>query len=118
MNNNSLSEVPLTQKLYDLYKVFHILVLKFPKTERYSLGQTIDNRLLELIELISLAGVAEPQTKGALLKKAAAKLDLIKLLIRLSHETNSLSEKHYLQLQEQLQEIGKMLGGWIRYTKQ
>jgi hypothetical protein len=39
-------------------------------------------------------------------------------LIRLAYETNALQDKHYLSLQQQLQEIGKMLGGWIRYTKQ
>ena len=48
----------------------------------------------------------------------SVKVDLLKVLLRLAKDTQSISEGRYLNLQEMLQEIGKMLGGWIRATKQ
>jgi len=35
-------------------------------------------------------------------------------MIRLANEINCLDNKKYLVLQEKLQEIGRMLGGWMR----
>ena len=45
---------------------------------------------------------------------ANGKLDLLKLLIRLCFEIRSIDQKAYITLEEQLQEVGKMLGGWLR----
>jgi len=38
----------------------------------------------------------------------------LKILIRLAEDIKALPTKKYLYLEELLQEIGKMLGGWIR----
>ena len=46
------------------------------------------------------------------------KLDLLKVLLRLSKDTQAINDKEYLELQEILAEIGRMLGGWIKSTKQ
>ena len=46
-----------------------------------------------------------------------AKIDLEKILLRLAKDNKCVDDKKYLQLQEGLQEIGKMAGGWIRYLK-
>jgi len=48
------------------------------------------------------------------LQKASLKIDLLKILIRLAKEVKALDNKKYIQLQQELQEIGKMIGGWIR----
>lgn len=46
------------------------------------------------------------------------KLDLLKVLLRLSKDTQAINDREYLELQEILAEIGRMLGGWIRSAKQ
>ena len=40
--------------------------------------------------------------------------DTVKILIRLTHNLSIIPEHEYIKLEENLQEIGKMLGGWIR----
>lgn len=45
------------------------------------------------------------------------RLDLLKVLLRLAKDTQSISTNKYMELQTILQEIGKMLGGWIRATR-
>lgn len=91
-------------------------VTTFPKTKRYTLGQKLDNLTLEIFEL--LFSVPQSQSKSATLQQISVKLDLLKILLRLAKDSLAIRDKKYLELQLILQEIGKMLGGWIRSTKQ
>lgn len=56
--------------------------------------------------------------KQTALQQISTKLDLLKILLRLSKDSQALTDKKYLELQAILQEIGRMLGGWIKSTKQ
>ncbi len=88
----------------------------FPKTKRYTLGQKLDNVTLDIFEL--LFSIPASKDKISTLQQISTKLDLLKILLRLSKDSQSITDKKYLELQVILQEIGKMLGGWIRSTKQ
>ena len=91
-------------------------ITTFPKTKRYTLGQKLDNLTLEIFELLFSIPVSENKSKT--LQQMSIKLDLLKTLLRLSKDSLAIKNKNYLVLQLILQEIGKMLGGWIRSTKQ
>jgi len=80
------------------------------------LGQKLDNSTIEIFEL--LFGIPMSYDKLIALNKISVKLDLIKVLLKFAKDTQCLKDKNYLKLQGSLQEIGKMLGGWIRATKQ
>jgi len=43
------------------------------------------------------------------------RLDILKLLLRVSWETKALDNRHYLVISEPVDEIGRMLGGWQRH---
>ncbi len=88
----------------------------FPKTKRYTLGQKLDNITLEIFEL--LFAIPLSNNKPVTLQQISIKVDLLKVLLRLSKDNQSITDKKCLELQIILQEIGKMLGGWIRSTKQ
>jgi len=65
-----------------------------------------------------LFSVPNSNNKTETLYKISNKIDLLKILLRLAKDTQAFTNKSYLELSEMLQEIGKMLGGWIRATKQ
>lgn len=109
-------DIPIFTKLYDFYKNLSHSITTFPKTKRYTLGQKLDNLTLEIFEL--LFSIPTANNKAATLQQISTKLDLLKILLRLSKDSLALRDKKYLELQAILQEIGKMLGGWIRSTKQ
>ena len=111
-------DIPIFSKLYDLYKLFNQYLLLFPKAKRYSLGQKIDQLMLEIIELTITAGYLPKEQKLSVLQRASVKLDLLKILLRLSFETKCLDNKKYQQLVLQIVEVGRMLGGWIKATIQ
>ncbi|OGK18637.1 hypothetical protein A3B50_00435 [Candidatus Roizmanbacteria bacterium RIFCSPLOWO2_01_FULL_40_42] len=86
----------------------------FPKKDRYTLGQKCELLLLDVIEDIITASATPKQAKLPILKKLSIEVDLLKVLFRLGKDLRIIDDKKYLVLEEKLQEIGRMLGGWIR----
>jgi hypothetical protein len=110
-------EIPVVKTLYDLYAFTHNAVSKFPKHERYSLGEKLENAIFEAIEYIVFGNVQQKNFKDAYILKANTKIELLKLYYRLAFDINVIDEKSYLKAQEFLQESGKMLGGWLKYLQ-
>lgn len=81
------------------------------------MGEKIQKTTLDLLELLIAASYLTGNKKVSALNQAAVKLDLLKILVRLSEEIKAIPSKQYISLQSNLQEIGKMLGGWIRSIK-
>ncbi len=90
----------------------------FPKKDRYSLGGKLETNTLLILESIIFASQTKGEKKISVLEDASVKLDILKILIRLGKDIQVLDNKKYLELQTLLQEIGKMLGGWLRSAKQ
>lgn len=110
-------DTPIVQKIYDFYRDFYLICEKMPKKDKYSIGLKVQSIALELLELTIEASNLNHKEKLIPLEKASTKADLLKILIRLSCDIKAIDQKKYIKLEEQLQEIGKMLGGWLRYTK-
>lgn len=100
--------------MYDFYRVLHIVVGKMPKPDKYSLGEKLQQTTLIVLECLIASSYSSRDKKLALLQQATIKLDLLRLFIRLANEVKAIPNKTYIRLQEQLEEIGKMLGGWMR----
>lgn len=111
------NDVPIVQKVYDFYRDLQPAIEKMPKKDKYAIGQKIQETTLCLLESLIGATYASKEKKLLYLNQATIKLDLLKILVRLAEEIKSISPKQYLPLQEILQEVGKMLGGWLRSTK-
>ena len=107
----------LIQKLVQSYKTWHNFLPNFSKNSRYTIGTKIDSLFLEIIESIIRAAYSDKLEKLISLKNASLKLDLLKFFLQISWEIKSLDNKKYLFLSEKLDEIGKMLGGWIKVLK-
>jgi hypothetical protein len=78
------------------------------------LGIKIDGLLVEAIDFIFTAAYLGQSQKLQYLTKAASKLDLIKFFLQITWEIKAIDNKQYTLLSKRLDEIGRMLGGWIR----
>jgi hypothetical protein len=47
----------------------------------------------------------------------SSSVDMLRIFIRLAVDTKVIDKKCYLNLQEQIHEIGRMLGGWLKTLK-
>lgn len=116
-NDFSKLEIPVIVKLFIVYEITHKLIFKFPKHERYSLGEKIENSILEAIEILILANQSSKYEKEKILLKANSKIELLKILFRISLNCKIVDGREYLGMESRLQEIGKMAQGWIKYSR-
>ncbi len=107
----------LLQKSKDLYLLWYGYYRALPKEHRYTLGQKIDCLFAEILESISTASFSAREQKQPHVQLAIQKTDVIKLFILMLWETRSLDNKKYAALSEKLDEVGKMLGGWLGQLK-
>ena len=110
------ADIPILKKAYDLYLIFHMYRRVVPKAERFTLYERCENAILDMIEAILEAGYSKSVQKAATLERASVKLNIVRFFTRLLKETRSIDTKKYVKLQEMIDEIGRMLGGWIRST--
>jgi len=72
---------------------------------------------LDTITLILEASFETKNNKFSLLNSARIKIEILKRLVRMMLETNIILDRKYLELESQLQEISKMINGWIKYLR-
>lgn len=110
-------DIPIFKKAYELYKTFYNLRLSVSKQDRYTIWQRCENVILDILENILLASQLRKSDKLPVLEKTSLKLNLLRVFVRLCKEIKAIDNKKYLLLQEIIDEIGRMLGGWIKSTK-
>lgn len=110
----SILDTPIFHKLYDLYKVLNAYQGLIPKSQRYSLWLKCENTTLELLETLIQIGHKKGGDRLQSLYIISDKLDVLKVLFRLAKDIRILDNKQILQMQTIIQEIGKMVGGWIK----
>ncbi len=111
-------DIPIFKKSYDLYKDFYNLRLSVPKQDRYTLWQKCESLLIEVLEGILLASQQSKSEKLPTLEKTSVKLNFLRVCIRLMKDIKAIDSKKYIIIEANLDEIGRMLGGWIRSTKE
>ncbi len=107
-------DLPIFKKNYELYKLLYGLKVSISKQDRYTLWQRVENTSLDIVEMFFEAITLYKEEKVAVLQKASLKLDLLRFFIRLAHETKVIDGKKYTTIQQQIDEVGRMLGGWIK----
>ena len=109
-------DIPILKKSYDLYKTFHEYRKVVPKADRFSIYERSECTIIDIIESLIEAGYVSKSNKIAILERASLKLNLLRFFVRLMKEIKAIDSKKYVTLQEMIDEIGRMLGGWIRST--
>jgi len=114
------SNLPVLQKVVDVYKIWHAHYSHFPRLSKFSLGAKIDSLFTDVIELIFLAGYAGADQKYTFVVRASTKLDLLKFFMQAAWEVKCLDQRKYAALAVPLNDIGKDIGSWQKYlqTKQ
>ena len=104
-------------KTYKFYLLFYSYLKLIPKFNRYTIAKQCESKILNILELLIKSNYSKLELRPSLLNEIDIKLKFLKLLIRLMFEIKSIDQKKYIKLEENLQEIGKMLGGWIKKLK-
>jgi|SRR3989344_6897668 len=106
--------LPIIQRLIVVYKIWHEYLPRFSKDHRYTLGFKIDSLFVEIIGLLHQAQYTPWKKKPPYLLKTSSKLDTLKFFLQILWEIGGIENKKYIHLSTHIEEIGKMLGGWIK----
>ena len=99
-------------KTYDLIRWLMPTISKFPKCKRYTLGQRIEDNILDILALLLEANYSKEKLN--ILKHANLKLEVFRHLIRLSYDLRFINIRRYELISKETNEIGRLIGGWIK----
>ncbi len=85
---------------------------KFPKRVRFTFSDRINNLALDIVE--DLVDARYSRNKQSILRRINLRLEKLRVLLRLSHTLKYLPHQSYEHAARALNEIGRMLGGWIK----
>jgi len=111
-------DIPIFKKTYELYKTFYGYRNTVAKQDRYTIWQRCENLILDVLEGILNASQLSKSEKLPVLEKTSLKLNFLRVFLRLTKEVRVIDTKKYMTLQEMIDETGRMLGGWIKSTKE
>lgn len=89
---------------------------KFPKRVRFTFADRINNLALDIVE--DLVEARYSRDKQQLLKRINLRLEKLRILLRLCHRLKYLPHQSYEHAMHALNEVGRMLGGWIKQQQE
>lgn len=81
------------------------------------MGQKSETVLLDMLEMIIVASNLPKQDKLPVLRNASTKIDVLRVFFKLGKDLKIIDNKKYIEFENIIVEIGKMIGGWIKATQ-
>jgi flagellar biosynthesis/type III secretory pathway protein FliH len=85
---------------------------KYPRNVRYSLSGRINDISLDILEKIIEAIYSKK--KRYILQSINLYIEKLRVLFRISSKRRYISIKNYEYISKELNETGKMIGGWLK----
>lgn len=101
---------------YDLLRWALPVCEGFPKSQRFGLTARLQNAAYDFLESIYAANAQRGEARARLLHQADGHLNTLRLYLRLATQFGWLKPGQYAHASKMVNEIGKLLGGWLRQT--
>lgn len=110
------NDLILYKKTEVLLNDVYTLLKGFPKSEKFALCQEIKQAFYALLRNILLANNVRSRRR-MYQEEADADIKLLLALFGIAKKQRYITTKKNFQIQNSMQEIGKILGGWMRSTR-
>ena len=110
-------EMVIFVRTYDLLQWLLPHCERFPKTQRFVLTKRVQDAVLDFQETIFLANAHTGRTRLNHLQTADAHLNSLRLYLRLVTQMGWLDGGQYAHVSKMVKEVGQLLGGWLRQTR-
>ena len=99
-------------QVYDLVLWSCQHVAKFPRSHRFTLGDRLEIRLYEVLEKLIRAKYSRDRLQT--LREVNMDLELLRFQFRIAKDLRCLSIESYGHVSRTVNEVGQLLGGWIK----
>ena len=106
----------IQQKVYDMIMYAYPAIEQFPKSQKFSLAQDMKKCLDSIMRYVIAAN--KKYTKKTTLQELDIENEALKIYIRMAFELGYLPPKKYEIWSGMAVEVGKMIGGWIKATRE
>lgn len=103
---------PIFSKTYDLMTWLVPTLTKFPKDQRFRLAARIETTIFIFYETILRA--ARSKQPRTFLVEADFELEKLRMYLRLAQDLRCISFNQYEHIAKLVNEVGKLLGGWLK----
>ena len=112
----ALEDYSIFQKWYKFSLYLIDRVEKFPKISKFTFGDRIIKIIFDIQELIIEAIYSKNKLEK--LYEINISLEKLRIYIRMCNDRLYISLKQYEHISFDLNEVGKMVGGWIKSCKE
>lgn len=109
--NNELIIIPKIEKYIEYMLT---ILIKLPRTEKFSIGTEIKTSMYEMLQKILLVSKIEKNKRLYIYNIVDSHIHFQRICIRIMYNNKWIDEKKYKYSNELLSEIGKILGGLIK----
>ena len=109
--SNKLIIIPKIEKYIEYMLT---ILLKLPRTEKFSIGTEVKNSMYEMLKYVLYASKVEKRKRLELYNIVDSQIYYQRICIRIMYNNQWIDMKKYKYSNELLAEIGKILGGLIK----
>ena len=109
---------PIFTKTFDFVSWLLAATNHFPRSQRFVVTKRLLDAALDFQELLVDANACRGRARLGKLDLADAELDKVRLYLRLAVRWTWLSPGQYRHAAQHVTEIGRLLGGWKKVTRQ
>ncbi len=114
MKKNSDNKLVIIVKIEKYIEYMLTILIKIPRTEKYSIGTEIKTSMYEMLKNILLASKIEKNKRLQIYNIVDVHIYYQRICIRIMYNNKWINDKNYKNSNELLSEIGKMHGGLIK----
>lgn len=101
---------PALEAMYRLMAWLIPTIDKFPRGQKFLLGDRIQGIALDVLEHLIEATFTRARLTA--LQQANLGLEKLRVMIRLAHELHHIDSRRYEHAARQIDEVGRLIGGW------
>ena len=110
-----VQELKVISDSYDLILYLSQRISKFPRQHRYSLGQSMEQRLQVFLALLIRAKyTSASEEKSRLLRDANIELEVLRFQVRQTLDLGAFPRNSHSHCCKLMVQVGTQIGGWLK----
>ncbi|MFA5936876.1 MAG: diversity-generating retroelement protein Avd [Candidatus Paceibacterota bacterium] len=108
--------LPIYIKTYEFIKVIYRIIQQFRKEYKYTLGTELQQIIWRILDEIIATNSLQDNKKKEGIEKISQLFDRFKIRFRFAYEMGLMTSVKFGSAQKEIEEIGKMIGGWQKWA--
>ena len=120
INNKNISNPLYMLPKYEKYMEYMIdnVISKLPRIEKFNIGNEFKVSLFEGVKCIVMLSKVDTRKRLEYLNILDANISVQRIYIRIMYKRKYFDNRRYMYVMDMLSEIGKMIGGYIKWVRE